>query len=155
MHRGRAELVLDVLVVIEPLDRVVEFGAFFFRKLGFHLADRLGELRAVQLLERGGDIRKHGQTLLGDFGKPAQHDDPFVRAAVGHGQDPGPDRGYDWRMSRQHAEVAFDAGNVDLIDLTGEGELFGRDEIKMEGSHLGSLLGSDHFSGKKRIASSE
>src|SRR5207302_7305269 len=54
MHRGRAELVLDVLVVIEPLDRVVELGAFFFRQLGLHLADRLGELGSVTLRERCG-----------------------------------------------------------------------------------------------------
>src|SRR6185312_6708286 len=27
------------------------------------------------------------------------------------------------------------AGNIDLVDLAGEGELFGRDEIEVEGGH--------------------
>jgi hypothetical protein len=38
-------------------------------------------------------------------------------------------------MSGQHAEIALDPGNVDLIDFTGEGELFGRDEIEVKSSH--------------------
>ncbi|BAL73627.1 hypothetical protein S23_04040 [Bradyrhizobium cosmicum] len=38
-------------------------------------------------------------------------------------------------MSRQHAEITLDAGNVDLIDLTRECELFRRDEIEVEGGH--------------------
>ncbi len=53
----------------------------------------------------------------------------------GDGQDPRPDRGHHRRMPGQHAEIAFDAGNVDLIDLAGEGELFGGDEIEVEGGH--------------------
>ena len=56
-------------------------------------------------------------------------------AASGDGQDTRADRGDDRRMSGEHAEIAFHAGNVNLIDLAGEGELFGRDEIEMEGSH--------------------
>ena len=38
-------------------------------------------------------------------------------------------------MSGEHAEIALDAGNVDLIDLAGEGEFFGGDEIEVEGGH--------------------
>ena len=37
MHRGGAELVLDALEVVEPLDRMIEFGAFFLGELFFHL----------------------------------------------------------------------------------------------------------------------
>src|SRR5438477_588141 len=47
-------------------------------------------------------------------------------------------------MSGQHAEVAFCAGDVDLIHFAGEGELFGGNEIEMEGGH-----------GNLRISSSE
>src|SRR3984957_16190760 len=39
MQRGRIELVLDALEVIEPLDRVIEFGAFFLGEIGFHAGD--------------------------------------------------------------------------------------------------------------------
>jgi hypothetical protein len=43
-------------------------------------------------------------------------------------------------MSGEHAEITLDAGNVDLIDLAGEGEFFGRDEIEVEGGgHVGPI----------------
>ena len=58
-----------------------------------------------------------------------------VLAAAGHGENAGPDRGHDRRMSRQHAEVTLDAGDIDLIDFAREGELFRRDEIEVEGGH--------------------
>ena len=48
-----------------------------------------------------------------------------MRAADGDGQDARTDRGHDRRMAGEHAEIAFHAGNVDLIDFAGEGELFG------------------------------
>src|ERR1700733_8724504 len=38
-------------------------------------------------------------------------------------------------MSGQYAEITLGAGNVDLIDLAGEGEFFRRDQIEMEGRH--------------------
>ena len=57
-------------------------------------------------------------------------------AAGGDRQDARADRRHDRRMSGQHAEIAFHAGNVDLIDFAGEGELFGRNEIEVEGGHV-------------------
>ena len=38
-------------------------------------------------------------------------------------------------MAGEHAEIALRARDVDLIDLAGEQELFGRDEIEVEGGH--------------------
>ncbi|MEY9232691.1 hypothetical protein ABIF78_005014 [Bradyrhizobium japonicum] len=73
--------------------------------------------------------------LFGDFGDTAEHDDLHVPAARGHGEDAGPDRSHDRRMSRQHAEVTLDAGDIDLIDLARECELFRRDEIEVDGGH--------------------
>jgi len=35
-------------------------------------------------------------------------------------------------MSGQHTEIAFHAGNVNLIDFAGEGEFFGRNQIEVE-----------------------
>jgi len=44
------------------------------------------------------------------------------------------------RMAGEHAEITLDAGNVDLIDIAGEGEFFGRDEIEVEGGgHVGPI----------------
>jgi hypothetical protein len=37
VHRRRIELVLDALEMVEPLDRVVEFRAFFLGKLGLSI----------------------------------------------------------------------------------------------------------------------
>ena len=58
-----------------------------------------------------------------------------VRAAGRHRQDARPDRRHDRRVAGEHAEIALEAGNVDLIDLAREGELFRRDEIEVEGGH--------------------
>ena len=50
VHGGRAELMLDALVVIEPLDGVIELAPFLLGELGFHLGNRLGELRPIDIL---------------------------------------------------------------------------------------------------------
>ena len=71
MHRRRAEFVLDALEVIEPLDRAIEFGAFLLGELGFHLGNRVGELRAIEFLDRGGDIGEHRKAFLRHFGETA------------------------------------------------------------------------------------
>src|SRR5216683_6312488 len=52
VQRGRIELVLDALVMIEPLDGAVELGAFLLGELGFHLGDRLGKAGTIELIER-------------------------------------------------------------------------------------------------------
>src|SRR3954453_3321382 len=136
MHRRRIELMLDALEVIEPLDGVVEFGAFLLGELGFHFRDRLGELGAVELLRRGRDVGQHGKTLLVHFGEAAKHDDLLVAAAVGgDGQDARPDRGHHRRVAGEHAQITLHAGDVDLIDLAGEGEFFRGDEIEVESGH--------------------
>src|SRR3954462_12687372 len=69
MHRGRVELALDALVMIEPLDRAVEFGALFLGELGFHLGNLIGEPDPIQFVQRSGDVSQHGETLLRHFGK--------------------------------------------------------------------------------------
>ena len=53
MHRRRIELLLDTLEVIQSLERVVELRAFLLTQPGFHLGDGPGELRAVELGDRG------------------------------------------------------------------------------------------------------
>ena len=58
-----------------------------------------------------------------------------MRAVDGDGQDSRANRRDDRRMSGQHAEIALQAGNVNLIDFAGEGEFFGRNQIEVEGGH--------------------
>src|SRR3954470_5398872 len=135
VHRRAAELLLDALEVVEPGDGLIELVAFVLLQALFHLRDGRGELGPVELGQRGRDVGEYGQALLGDFGDTAEHDDLLVLAAGGHGENAGPDRGNDRRMSRQHAEVTLDAGNIALVDLAREGELFRRDEIEVEGGH--------------------
>src|SRR5258708_15441800 len=139
MHRRGIELVLAPLEVIEPLDRAVELGAVLLGELGLHVGDLVGEFGAIELLERGGDVGQHREALVGHFGKPAEHDDLLTRAARRDGEDSWPDRGHDRRMSGEHAEIALDAGDVNLIDFAGEGEFFRGDEIEVEGGHGATL----------------
>ena len=48
---------------------------------------------------------------------------------------PGLQRRDQRRMIGEHAELPFGARDVDLIDLAGEQQLLGRDEIEVKGSH--------------------
>ena len=75
------------------------------------------------------------------FGEAAEHDHLLVRAAGGDGRDYRTDRGDDRRMAGRHAEIAFHAGDVNLIDFAGEGEFFGgRQQIEVEGGHRESAV---------------
>src|SRR5258708_34471111 len=125
MQCRRTELVLDALEMIKPLDRAVEFRALFLGELGFHVGNLVGEFGPIQFLDRGGDVREHREALVGHFGKTAEPDDLLLRPARRHRGDSRPDRGYDRGMSGKYAEIALDAGDVDLVDLAGEGEIFG------------------------------
>src|ERR1700731_687315 len=125
MQRRGVELVLDALEVIEPLDRAIELGALLFSELGFHAGNLFGESGPIEILYRGSDIGQHGETLVRYFRKTAEHDDLLLGAPRRQGQDSRPNRGHDRRMSGQYAEITLDAGNVDLIDFTGEGKFFG------------------------------
>src|SRR4029079_17109999 len=140
MHRGLvhsrcADFLLDVLEMIEPRDREIELVAFLLGELRFHLGDGPGALRPVALGRRGRDVGKHGGTVIRDFREPAEHDDFLLGAAGRNRQDTRADRRDDRSMSGQNAEIAFPAGDVNLIDFAGEGELFGRNQIEVEGGH--------------------
>ena len=91
------------------------------------------------LVHRLCDVGQHGKAVFGHFGKSAEHDDFFVAAAAGHGENSRPDRRHHRGVAREHAEIALDAGDINLVDFAGEGELFRRDEIEVEGGH-GDLL---------------
>ena len=56
-------------------------------------------------------------------------------ATDGHRKNSRTDRRHHRRMAGEHAEIALDAGNVNLIDFSGEADFFGRDEIEVEGGH--------------------
>src|SRR6201999_3501078 len=70
------------------------------------------------------------------------HDDLLLGAASDDGQDAWPHRSHDRRVTGQHAEVALGAGNIDLIDVAGEGQFFRRDKIEVEGGHVSSVSSS-------------
>jgi len=61
-----------------------------------------------------------------------------------HRDDPRPHPRNERRMTCEHAEISLGAGNIDLVDLAREGQLFRRDEIEMEGSHGLSSLSDRH-----------
>ena len=104
-------------------------------------------MRPIQILQRGRHIGEDREAFFGDLSEAAEYDDLLLRPAGGHGEDFRLDRSYHRRMTGEHAEIALDAGHVDLVDFAGEGELLGRDEIEVEGGHVKPANGG------KRIAS--
>src|SRR5262245_52784676 len=122
VHRCRLALPLHALEVIETLDLTVEFVAFLLGSLGFHLGTSVRKPGAVKLLEGRRDIGEHGESLLRYFGNTAGNDDLLALAANEDGQDARTDRGNHRRVAGEHAEIAFHAGDVDLIHLAGERE---------------------------------
>jgi hypothetical protein len=71
-----------------------------------------------------------------DLGEPAV-DDHFERSALAMDRhDAGAQRRKQRRMSGEHAEVALEPGDIDLIDFAGEEKPLGRNEIEVEGGHV-------------------
>ena len=124
------ELVLDALEVVEPLDRAIEFRALFLGKLSFHGGYLVGEFGPIEILDRSCHVRQHREALVGHFREAAEHDDLLMRAARGHRQDPRPDRRHYRCVAGEHAEITLDAGDVNLVDLAGEGEFSGETRSK-------------------------
>src|SRR5579872_211276 len=117
VQRRRVEFVLDALVVIEPRKLTVKLGAFLFRKLGLHVVDLFGELRMVELFQRGRNVGENREAPGGDFRKAAKHDDLLLRGSGDDRQDTRANRRHHRRVSGQDAEITFEARNIDLIDL--------------------------------------
>ena len=101
----------------------------------FHLRDLGLQRGAIDVFERGRDIRQHGQAVRTDLGEAAEHDELGLLAAGIDRHDAGPQQRDQRRMTGQHAEVALGAGHVDLIDLAGERELLRRHEFEVERGH--------------------
>ena len=98
---------------------------------------RSAENVAVELLDRVGEIGEHRELAVGrDFREAAEHDHALRLAVDDNRHDAGPQRRDGRRMSGEHAEIALGARHVDLIDFAGEQELFGGDEIEVEGGHV-------------------
>src|SRR6187399_2928931 len=75
MHRRPLQMLVDLLEVIEPLDRLVERRAFRLLDLLFLRSDALGENVAIEVFHRVGEIREHRELAVGrDLGKTAEHD---------------------------------------------------------------------------------
>ncbi len=121
--------------MIDPLDCAVELDALLFGELGFHAGDVVGKFGAIEFLDRGCDLGEYRETLVRHFGNAAEHDDLLTRRARDHRENAWPDPGNDRRMACQHAEIALGAGDVDLVDFAGKGELLRRDKIEVEGGH--------------------
>ena len=127
---------VDVLEVIEPGDRLVERGAgLHLLDMAFHLGDAPSDHAAVDGLDSLRHVGEHGEAGGGDLGEAAEHDNLLRAVRAVHGEDARPQRGDRRRVTGQHAEIAFGAGHVHLLDLAREQELFRRDQIEMEIGH--------------------
>src|SRR2546421_2603142 len=137
MQRRALEVLVDLLEMIEALDRPVErvarvhvFDLLLLRR------NALGEYTAVEVLDRVGKIGEHRQlSVRRNLREAAEHDHALLIAVDEHRHDPGAQRRHGRRVSGKHAEIAFRSGYIDLIDFAGEQKLFGRDEIEVESAH--------------------
>ena len=91
--------------------------------------------RDVELRARHRHVGEHRKPLGVDLREAAvDHDLQRIPAAI-DGENSGPQRGDERRMAGEHAEVAFRARHVDLIDGLGHQQAFRRNEIELEGGH--------------------
>src|SRR5712691_3084074 len=93
------------------------------------------EQAAVEILERNGHVREHGEASRIDLREAAVDDDLELATLAINRQDSRPQRRDQRGMPGEHAEVALGAWHVDLVDLVGEQKLLGRNKIEMEGGH--------------------
>ena len=121
MHRSAFHVLVDLLEMIKPLDLPIEHRALLhLANLLFLLGNPLGQDRAIEVFLRVGQISEHGELAVGrHLGKAAEHDHALRLSADMNDHDPGPQRRHDRRMTGEHAEIAFAARHVDLIDFTG------------------------------------
>src|SRR5229473_2165887 len=122
MRGGAFEVLVDGLEVVELFELAVEQRALLHRfEALLDLLDTLADELTIDVLEHGRDIGQHGEAVGRHLGETAEH--------------AGLDERHEGRVSSEDAEIALDAGHVDLIDLTGKHQSGGRDEIEQEGGH--------------------
>ena len=90
----------------------------------------------------GGNVSQQRQPARTDFGEAAEHDELGLLAGRIDRHHAGPQQRDQRRVAGEHAEVAFRAGNVDLIDLAGERDLLRGDEFEVERGHADPTLTS-------------
>ena len=100
-----------------------------------YLLDLMLQRCAVDVIDRGRDVRQHGQAARSHLGESAKHDELALLASGRDGHDAGADQRDQRRMAGQHAEVALGAGHIDLIDLAGKRDLLRRHEFEVERGH--------------------
>jgi hypothetical protein len=123
-HRGVALLrqrSLQAAELVETTHELVALGIVLAVSDVFvSVSDIVCQRLEVEILARPGTVGKHGQSTGSHFGKAADHDDWFALTLAYDGDNARPQQRDHRRMPGQHAEIAFDAGQIDLIDVTGE-----------------------------------
>src|SRR6185369_4813198 len=99
------------------------------------LADARLQHGAVEVGFAVGKLCQHRQPLVRHFAKAAEHDDALGAAAAVHGEDARAEGADVRRMAGEHADIALDAGHVDLIDFAREHQLFRRHQFEMQACH--------------------
>jgi hypothetical protein len=94
----------------------------------------------VEIFDRVGEVGDDRQSLVRHFRKAAEHHDLLGAVGQMYGQNPRPQRRDQRRVTFQHAKIALEAGNVDLLDTAREQQFFRRDQFEMQRHDVQPLL---------------
>ena len=137
VHRGALQMLIQHLEVIEPRDRLVERrspGAISLMSCSISAICACSDARSrssTEVATSASTVRPSGPTSA----KPPSTTSLVCSPAGIDRHDAGTQQRDQRRMAGQHAEVAFGAGHIDLIDLAGERDLLRRHEFEVERGH--------------------
>ena len=126
---------IERLEMIELGDLAIEHRTLHVIDARFHLRDPGLQGRAIDVLDRDGDVGQYSQAIRADLGESAEHNKPGLLACRIDRHEARPQQGDQRRVTGQYAEVALGAGHIDLIDLAGKRDLVRRYEFEMERGH--------------------
>src|SRR6185312_7795659 len=97
--------------------------------------DLAGKAFAIEFVEHRRHVGEDCQPLEADLREAAGHNHAALLATDVHHDDARLEGGHIGRMTGEHAEIAFGARDINLIDFAGKHEMIRRDEIEVEGGH--------------------
>ena len=138
VQRSAFEVLHDRLEVVEPGDFLVELAAFG-KPWRSRLPSRRWSWQAPPCRDPRSRRRRSASTVRPFADTSARPPSTTIFSCLPPENTvmmPGRMRRHHRRVTGEHAEIAFGARDVDLIDLAGEHELLGRHEIELEGGHV-------------------
>ena len=107
--------------MIQPNDGLIELIPDRFQgETLLHFVNAYLELGWIKIPRRKGLLRKNRQLFVGEFGEAAKHDKSLAGVPGHDRQNPRAEQRDDRCVTGQHAKIAFDARQIDLLNLVCE-----------------------------------